>query len=155
MERMAGPLKAPRKLSVSGGSGQHMSCRSSLLLRPRATVIMAVGRFMFPRALGMSRPVAQVPSWQQTALANWPAIAALLAATAYGATASVILAAHFGFSTPRNWGRYRLRLGFLPRVLPGAGRRRETESGQPFACSGVSTRGRRYARRTGSIRRGQ
>jgi cytosine permease len=71
---------------------------------PCATMIMAVDRFVLPRALGMSRPVAQVPSWQQAAVANWPAIAALLAATAYGTTASAILPAHLGFSTPRNWG---------------------------------------------------
>lgn len=71
---------------------------------PCATVIMAVDRFMLPRWLGASRPVGRVPSWQQAAVANWPAIASLMIASAYGAIASAILPAHLGFSAPRNWG---------------------------------------------------
>jgi DDE superfamily endonuclease len=55
-------------------------------------------------ALGVSRPAGRVPSWQQAAVANWPAIASLMAATVYGAIASAILPAHLGFSAPRNWG---------------------------------------------------
>jgi hypothetical protein len=65
---------------------------------------MAVDRFVLPRWLGVSRPAGRVPSWQQAAVANWPAIASLLAATVYGAIASAILPAHLGFSAPRNWG---------------------------------------------------
>jgi hypothetical protein len=65
---------------------------------------MAVDRFVLPRLLGVSRPAGRVPSWQQAAVANWPAIASLLAATVYGAIASAILPAHLGFPAPRNWG---------------------------------------------------
>jgi hypothetical protein len=71
---------------------------------PCATMIMAVDRFVLPRLLGVSRPAGRVPSWQQAAAANWPAIASLLVATVYGAIASAILPAHLGFSAPRNWG---------------------------------------------------
>jgi purine-cytosine permease-like protein len=71
---------------------------------PCATVIMAVDRFVLPRLLGVCRPTGRVPSWQQAAVANWPAIASLLAATVYGAIASAILPAHLGFSAPRTWG---------------------------------------------------
>jgi purine-cytosine permease-like protein len=71
---------------------------------PCATVIMAVDRFVLPRWLGVSRPADRVPSWQQAAVANWPAIVSLLAASVYGAIASAILPAHLGFSAPRNWG---------------------------------------------------
>jgi hypothetical protein len=71
---------------------------------PYATMIMAVDRFVLPRLLGVTRPAGRVPSWQQAAAANWPAIASLLAATVYGAIASAILPAHLGFSAPRNWG---------------------------------------------------
>jgi purine-cytosine permease-like protein len=69
---------------------------------PCATVIMAVDRFVLPRWLGASRPVGRVPSWQQAAVANWPAIASLMIASVYGAIASAILPAHLGFSAPRN-----------------------------------------------------
>jgi hypothetical protein len=71
---------------------------------PCATVIMAVDRFVLPRWLGLSRQADRVPSWQQAAVANWPAIVSLMAATVYGAIASAILPTHLGFSEPRNWG---------------------------------------------------
>jgi hypothetical protein len=71
---------------------------------PCATVIMAVDRFVLPRWPGVFRPMTRVPSWRQTAVANWPAIASLLIASIYGAIASAILPAHLGFSAPRNWG---------------------------------------------------
>jgi purine-cytosine permease-like protein len=71
---------------------------------PCATVIMAVDRFVLPRWLDLSRQADRVPSWQQAAVANWPAIVALMAATVYGAIASAIVPTHLGFSEPRNWG---------------------------------------------------
>jgi purine-cytosine permease-like protein len=71
---------------------------------PCATVIMTVDRFLLPRWLGVSRPLTEVPAWHQAAVANWPAIISLAGAAAYGATASAILPAHIGFSSPRNWG---------------------------------------------------
>jgi hypothetical protein len=63
-----------------------------------------VDRFLLPRWLGLARQADRVPSWQQAAVANWPAIVALMAASVYGAIASAIVPAHLGFSEPRNWG---------------------------------------------------
>jgi purine-cytosine permease-like protein len=84
---------------------------------PCATTIMAVDWFVLPRWFGISRPMVAVPSWRQAAVANWPAIVSLLAATAYGATASAILPAHLGFATARNWGPVPLECWLLAGAL--------------------------------------
>ncbi len=84
---------------------------------PCATMIMSVDQFILPRWLKISRPLNRVPSWQQTAVANWPAVVSLLAAAAYGATASAILPAHLGFAAPRNWGPIPLESWLLAGVL--------------------------------------
>jgi purine-cytosine permease-like protein len=57
---------------------------SSIAL-PSATVVMCVDQFVLPRLIGFSRPVAPIPSWRTAAVANWPGIAAVLAAVLYGA----------------------------------------------------------------------
>src|SRR5436190_4870855 len=71
---------------------------------PCATTIMAVDHFLLPRWFTISRPLDAVPAWEQTRFANWPAIAALLVAVAYGAIASAILPGSLGYDTARNWG---------------------------------------------------
>jgi purine-cytosine permease-like protein len=71
---------------------------------PCATTIMAVDHFLLPRWFRISRPLDDVPAWEQTRFANWPAIVALLVAVAYGAIASAILPGKLGYDTPRNWG---------------------------------------------------
>jgi purine-cytosine permease-like protein len=71
---------------------------------PCATTIMAVDHFLLPRWFGISRSLAKVPAWEETGLGNWPAIAALVVAVAYGAIASAILPGSLGYDTARNWG---------------------------------------------------
>jgi purine-cytosine permease-like protein len=71
---------------------------------PCATVIMAVDHFLLPRLFRISRPLTKVPAWEETGLANWPAIVALLVAVAYGAIASAILPGDLGYDSARNWG---------------------------------------------------
>jgi purine-cytosine permease-like protein len=57
---------------------------SSIAL-PSATVVMCVDRFLLPRLAGIRRPTDRVPSWRAAGMANWPGIAALLLAVAFGA----------------------------------------------------------------------
>ncbi|HWE83144.1 MAG TPA: cytosine permease [Gaiellaceae bacterium] len=72
---------------------------------PCATTIMAVDHFLLPRWFRISRPLDAVPTWEQTRLANWPAIVSLLAAVIYGAIASGILPGGLNvYVAPRNWG---------------------------------------------------
>jgi cytosine permease len=72
---------------------------------PCATTIMAVDHFLLPRWFRISRPLDAVPAWEETRLANWPAIVALLVAVAYGAIASAILPGSLNvYDTPQNWG---------------------------------------------------
>jgi purine-cytosine permease-like protein len=72
---------------------------------PCATTIMAVDHFLLPRWFRISRPLDAVPGWEQTRLANWPAIVALLSAVAYGAIASAILPKSLNvYDSARNWG---------------------------------------------------
>lgn len=55
---------------------------SSLAL-PSVTVVMCVDRFLVPR-FGVRRP-GGVPRWRDAGFANWPGIAAVLAAVGFGA----------------------------------------------------------------------
>jgi purine-cytosine permease-like protein len=72
---------------------------------PCATTIMAVDHFLLPRWFRISRPLDAVPAWEETRVANWPAIVALLVAVAYGAIASAILPGSLNvYDTPQNWG---------------------------------------------------
>ena len=72
---------------------------------PCATTIMAVDHFLLPRWFRISRPLDEVPSWEQTRFANWPAIIALLVAVGYGAIASAILPSGWNvYDSARNWG---------------------------------------------------
>ncbi|HEY4349189.1 MAG TPA: cytosine permease [Gaiellaceae bacterium] len=72
---------------------------------PCATTIMAVDHFLLPRWFRISRPLDTIPAWDQTRVANWPAIISLLAAVAYGAIASGILPGGLNvYVAARNWG---------------------------------------------------
>lgn len=52
---------------------------------PCVTVVMCVDHFVLPR-LGLARrPMAAIPSWRCAGLGNWPGIAAVLIAVAFGA----------------------------------------------------------------------
>lgn len=57
----------------------------SAIALPSATVVMMVDQFLLPRLVGLRRPVDRIPSWREAALANWPAIVAVLAAVLFGA----------------------------------------------------------------------
>jgi purine-cytosine permease-like protein len=56
----------------------------SAIAVPSVTVVMCVDRFVLPR-LGLRRPADGVPTWRAAGLANWPGIAAVLTAVAFGA----------------------------------------------------------------------
>ena len=47
---------------------------------PSATVIMAVDHFALPRLFKISRPLTEVPTWEEAGWFNWPAVIALLVA---------------------------------------------------------------------------
>jgi purine-cytosine permease-like protein len=51
---------------------------------PSASTIMVMDRFVLPRLTRKLRPTETVTPWHRTGQANWPAIVALLAATAVG-----------------------------------------------------------------------
>ena len=51
-----------------------------------ATVIMCVDHFLLPRMFRISRPLTNVPSWQEAGAINLPAVIALLAAVFFGVT---------------------------------------------------------------------
>jgi purine-cytosine permease-like protein len=85
---------------------------------PCATTIMAVDHFLLPRWFRISRALDEVPSWEQTRLANWPAIVALLVAVGYGAVASAILPGGLNvYDTPRDWGPIPLECWLIAGVL--------------------------------------
>jgi hypothetical protein len=66
---------------------------------------MAVDHFLLPRWFRISRPLDEVPTWEQTRLANWPAVISLVVAVLYGAIASAILPGSLNvYDTPQNWG---------------------------------------------------
>ena len=62
---------------------------------PSATVIMCVDHFLLPRLFRVSRPLTDVPAWQDAGLINLPAVLALLAAVFFGVTGSA--------SWPHGW----------------------------------------------------
>jgi purine-cytosine permease-like protein len=68
---------------------------------PTASVIMFIDHFLLPRWFGISRPLAKVPSWTETAWFNWPALIALCGAVFFGAWASGIVP---GEDPTRLWG---------------------------------------------------
>jgi hypothetical protein len=66
---------------------------------------MAVDHFALPRLFRISRPLTQVPSWEQTGLINVPAVVALLAAVFFGVTGTANWPHGWIYSTPQNsWG---------------------------------------------------
>src|SRR5690349_3150602 len=71
---------------------------------PCATMIMVVDHFVLPGRLRISRPLLEVPSWQEAGRFNAPAGVSLRVAVAYGAIASAILPGNLGYDTARNWG---------------------------------------------------
>jgi len=66
---------------------------------PTASTIMAMDLFIVPRLFGIRRDVYRVPAWHETALANWPAIVALIAGTGVGAFTGGLIPGISGFGT--------------------------------------------------------
>jgi purine-cytosine permease-like protein len=64
---------------------------------PVASTIMAMDVFVLPRLFRLRRPLHRVPSWSELAPANWPAIVALLAGTAVGASTGGLIPGTSGF----------------------------------------------------------
>lgn len=78
---------------------------------PVASTIMAMDLFVVPRVFGIRRSVDRVPSWSETAVANWPAIVALLAGTGVGAYTGGLIpglsgfgSTYIGFPALQAWG---------------------------------------------------
>jgi len=72
---------------------------------PSATVIMAVDHFLLPRIFRISRPLVQVPSWEDAGMLNWPATLALLVAVFFGVTGTASWPGGWLQATPSNsWG---------------------------------------------------
>jgi purine-cytosine permease-like protein len=72
---------------------------------PCATVIMCVDHFLLPRLFRISRPLTQVPKWEETGLINWPATIALLGAVFFGVTGTASWPNGWLESTaPNSWG---------------------------------------------------
>lgn len=67
---------------------------------PTATVIMYTDQLLLPKLLGITRNLEHVPSWNQAATANWPAIVALVVGIAYGSYGSGILPGQSGYPLP-------------------------------------------------------
>ncbi len=70
---------------------------------PTASTIMAVDIFLIPRLTGVRRPMGRVPTWAQTAGANWLAVVALVAGTAVGALTGGLVPGLPGFQETY-WG---------------------------------------------------
>jgi purine-cytosine permease-like protein len=64
---------------------------------PVASTIMAMDVFVVPRLFGLSRPLYRVATWSELALANWPAIVALVCGTAVGAFTGGLVPGTSGF----------------------------------------------------------
>ncbi len=62
---------------------------------PSASVIMAVDHYLLPRIYKISRPLLEVPSWEDAGWFNWPAVISLLVAVFYGVTGAA--------SWPNGW----------------------------------------------------
>ena len=83
---------------------------------PSATVIMYTDQLLLPRLSGIRRDLSRVPSWNQAAVANWPAIIALVAAVLFGSYGSGILPGQAG-SPLNGWGVVPLEAWVLGGVL--------------------------------------
>jgi purine-cytosine permease-like protein len=66
---------------------------------PVASTIMAMDVFVLPRLFGLRRPLHRVATWQELALANWPAIVALVLGTGVGAYTAGVIPGIPGFGT--------------------------------------------------------
>jgi purine-cytosine permease-like protein len=64
---------------------------------PVASTIMAMDLFIVPRLFGIRRTIDRVPSWSETAFANWPAVVALVAGTTVGAVTGGLIPGTSGF----------------------------------------------------------
>jgi purine-cytosine permease-like protein len=64
---------------------------------PVASTIMAMDVFVVPRLFGLHRPLYRVATWSELALANWPAIVALVCGTAVGAFTGGLVPGTSGF----------------------------------------------------------
>jgi len=85
---------------------------------PCATVIMVADHFLLPRLFRISRPLTQVPSWQETGLINWPATVALLGAVFFGVTGTASWPhGWLEASAPNSWGPVPLEAWALAGVL--------------------------------------
>lgn len=83
---------------------------------PSATVIMYTDQLVFPRLLGIVRRLDRVPSWNQAAFANWPAIVSLVTAILFGSYGSGIMPGQDG-SPKTGWGIVPLEAWALGGVL--------------------------------------
>jgi purine-cytosine permease-like protein len=72
-------------LFPNAGNGFFVVANWSAIALPCVTVVMCVDRFVLPRFVAVRRPMGGVPSWQETGVANWPGIVAVLLAVAFGA----------------------------------------------------------------------
>jgi purine-cytosine permease-like protein len=81
---------------------------------PCATVIMCVDHFLLPRLFKVSRPLIKVPTWGETSIGNWPAIAALAISVLFGVYATGIMP---GEDPNRYWGPGPLEAWVLAAVL--------------------------------------
>ena len=81
---------------------------------------MFIDHFLLPRWFGISRPLAKIPAWSETAWFNWPALIALCGAVFFGAWASGIVP---GEDPTRLWGIPPLEAWVLGGVTYVAGRR--------------------------------
>jgi purine-cytosine permease-like protein len=70
---------------------------------PTATVVMYTDQLVLPRLLGIRRSLDRVPSWNEAAFANWPAIVALVVGVAFGSYGSGILPGQDG-APLEGWG---------------------------------------------------
>ena len=64
---------------------------------PVASTIMAMDVFIVPKLFGLRRPLHRVASWSELALANWPAIIALVLGTGVGAYTGGLIPGTSGF----------------------------------------------------------
>jgi len=72
---------------------------------PSASVIMAVDHYLLPRIYKISRPLREVPSWEEAGWFNWPAVVSLLVAVFYGVTGAASWPNGWIESTPpTGWG---------------------------------------------------
>jgi hypothetical protein len=66
---------------------------------PVASTIMAMDVFIVPKLFGLKRPLHRVASWSELAVANWPAVIALVLGTGVGAYTGGLIPGTAGFGT--------------------------------------------------------